>query len=157
MRARNGLETLSLAGAPMVGHGHGNICICSIAESAEAEAEDPAFRLMAETDGTGRVERVVFLALRGEDQAECFRPVPLEMPAPTRLPGAPPPGAPLRPQIRLLQPGRPVCHAACKRQLLASPTRNVRSARAEASGASSIGTWPIPGRMTVRASGKARS
>ena len=26
-------------------------------------------------------ERVVFLALRGEDQVECFWPVPLELPA----------------------------------------------------------------------------
>ena len=47
----------------------------------ETEAEGLAFRLVVETDGTGRVERVVFLALRGEDRVECFWPVPLEMPA----------------------------------------------------------------------------
>ncbi|WP_043366701.1 hypothetical protein [Belnapia sp. F-4-1] len=33
------------------------------------------------TDGAGRVDRVVFLALRGEDRVECFWPVPLELPA----------------------------------------------------------------------------
>ena len=47
----------------------------------EAEAEGLAFRLAVETDATGRVERVVFLALRGDDQVECFCPVPLELPA----------------------------------------------------------------------------
>ena len=47
----------------------------------EAAAEGLAFRLAVETDGTGRVERVVFLALRGEDRVECFWPVPLELPA----------------------------------------------------------------------------
>ena len=47
----------------------------------ETEAESLAFRLAVETDATGRVERVVFLALRGEDQVECFWPVPLELPA----------------------------------------------------------------------------
>ena len=47
----------------------------------ETEAEGLAFRLAVETDGTGRVERVVFLALRGEDRVECFWPVPLELPA----------------------------------------------------------------------------
>jgi hypothetical protein len=46
----------------------------------EAEAEGLAFRLAVETDGTGRVERVVFLALRGDDRVECFWPVPLELP-----------------------------------------------------------------------------
>ena len=47
----------------------------------EAAAEGLAFRLAVETDGTGRVDRVVFLALRGEDRVECFWPVPLELPA----------------------------------------------------------------------------
>ena len=47
----------------------------------EAAAEDLAFRLAVETGEGGRVERVVFLALRGEDRVECFWPVPLEMPA----------------------------------------------------------------------------
>jgi hypothetical protein len=44
----------------------------------EAAAERLAFRLAVETGEAGRVERVVFLALRGEDRVECFWPVPLE-------------------------------------------------------------------------------
>jgi hypothetical protein len=47
----------------------------------ETAAEGLAFRLAVETGEAGRVERVVFLALRGEDRVECFWPVPLEMPA----------------------------------------------------------------------------
>src|SRR3954447_15037712 len=47
----------------------------------EAAAEDLAFRLAVETGEAGRVERVVFLALRGDDRVECFWPVPLELPA----------------------------------------------------------------------------
>ena len=47
----------------------------------ETAAEGLAFRLAVETDEAGRVERVVFLALRGEDRVECFWPVPLELPA----------------------------------------------------------------------------
>jgi hypothetical protein len=39
-----------------------------------------AFRLAVETSDAGRVERVVFLALRGEDRVECFWPIPLELP-----------------------------------------------------------------------------
>lgn len=40
------------------------------------------FRLAVETGEGGRVERVVFLALRGEEgEAVCVWPVPLEMPA----------------------------------------------------------------------------
>ncbi|HYZ64128.1 MAG TPA: hypothetical protein VE650_16895 [Acetobacteraceae bacterium] len=40
------------------------------------------FRLAVETSATGAVERIVFLALRGEEgHAECAWPVPLEMPA----------------------------------------------------------------------------
>jgi hypothetical protein len=46
----------------------------------EEAAEGLAFRLAVETGEGGRVERVVFLALRGEDQVECFWPVPLELP-----------------------------------------------------------------------------
>jgi hypothetical protein len=46
----------------------------------EAAAEDLAFRLAVETGEAGRVERVVFLALRGEDRVECFWPVPLVLP-----------------------------------------------------------------------------
>jgi hypothetical protein len=47
----------------------------------ETAAEGLAFRLAVETGEAGRVERVVFLALRGEDRVECFWPVPLELPA----------------------------------------------------------------------------
>jgi hypothetical protein len=44
-------------------------------------ATDLAFRFAVETGEAGRVEQVIFLALRGEDRVECFWPVPLEMPA----------------------------------------------------------------------------
>jgi hypothetical protein len=45
-------------------------------------AEGLVFRLAVETGEGGRVERVVFLALRGEEgEAACVWPVPLEMPA----------------------------------------------------------------------------
>jgi hypothetical protein len=47
----------------------------------ETAAEVSAFRLAAETDGADRVDRVVFLALRGEDRIKCFWPVPLDLPA----------------------------------------------------------------------------
>ena len=43
------------------------------------EAHGLAFRLALEADAAGRVERVVFLALRGEEgRVECFWPVPLD-------------------------------------------------------------------------------
>jgi hypothetical protein len=43
-------------------------------------AEGLAFRLAVETGEGGRVDRVVFLALRGEEgAAECFWPVPLDL------------------------------------------------------------------------------
>jgi hypothetical protein len=44
-------------------------------------AADLAFRFAIETGEAGRVERVVFLALRGEDRVECFWPVSLEVSA----------------------------------------------------------------------------
>ena len=47
----------------------------------EGAAEGLAFRLAVETGEAGRVKRVVFLALRGEDRVECFWPVSLEPPA----------------------------------------------------------------------------
>ena len=47
----------------------------------EEAAEGLVFRFAVETGEGGRVDRVVFLALRGEDRVECFWPVPLEMPA----------------------------------------------------------------------------
>jgi hypothetical protein len=49
----------------------------------EVAAEGLAFRLAVETGEAGWVERVVFLALRGEDRVECFWPVSLEPPATT--------------------------------------------------------------------------
>jgi hypothetical protein len=48
----------------------------------EEAAEGLVFRFAIETGEVGRVERVVFLALRGDDQVECFWPIPLEVPAP---------------------------------------------------------------------------
>ena len=98
----------------------------------EIAAEGLAFRLAVETGEAGRVERVVFLALRGDNKVECFWPVPLEMPAevtgaavqlrliaddgyvgpdeaakrssplPTALPRRKPANAPQRPQTTLL-------------------------------------------------------
>jgi hypothetical protein len=57
-------------------------------------AEGLAFRLAVETNVQGGVERVVFLALRGESgTAECVWPIPLEVQAPQNT-------APL--QLRLL-------------------------------------------------------
>jgi hypothetical protein len=45
-------------------------------------AEGLIFRLAVEANATGGVERVVFLALRGEEgHAECAWPIPLELPA----------------------------------------------------------------------------
>jgi hypothetical protein len=38
-----------------------------------------AFRFALETAANGAIERVVFLALRGEDRTECFWPVPLDV------------------------------------------------------------------------------
>ena len=53
------------------------------------------FRLALEATPGGGVDRVVFLALRGEDgQVECFWPVPLDSPAET--------GRPEPTQLRLL-------------------------------------------------------
>ena len=48
----------------------------------QAEADGLVFRLAVETDETGAVTRVVFLALRGEEgAAECVWLVPLDPPA----------------------------------------------------------------------------
>lgn len=50
-------------------------------------AEGLVFRLAVETGARGAAERVVFLALRGEEGvAECFWPVPLEEAEPTAMP-----------------------------------------------------------------------
>ncbi len=45
----------------------------------EEAAAGLAFRFAVETGEGGRVERVVFLALRREEKVECFWPVPLEV------------------------------------------------------------------------------
>ncbi len=58
-------------------------------------AEGLVFRLAIETGVTGGVERVVFLALRGENgHAECAWPVPLDAPAVQGRPGV---------QLRLIE------------------------------------------------------
>jgi hypothetical protein len=49
---------------------------------SQAVDDGLVFRLAVETGEAGRVERVVFVALRGEaDAVECFWPVPLEVEA----------------------------------------------------------------------------
>lgn len=50
----------------------------SLALGERAETDGLVFRFAVETDERGRVERVVFLALRGEERTECAWPVPLE-------------------------------------------------------------------------------
>jgi hypothetical protein len=51
-------------------------------------AEGLVFRLAIETGVTGGVERIVFLALRGEQgNAECVWPIPLEVPVEQTKPG----------------------------------------------------------------------
>ena len=58
----------------------------SLALGTEA-AEGLVFRFAVETGEGGQVDRVVFLALRGEDRVECFWPVPLTLP-PAEVAGA---------------------------------------------------------------------
>jgi hypothetical protein len=70
-------------------------------------AEGLVFRLAVETGEGGRVERVVFLALRGEEgEAACAWPVPLDAPTPAQGPTV---------QLRLLPddgyPGPPAAPA----------------------------------------------
>jgi hypothetical protein len=61
----------------------------------EDAAKGLAFRIAVKTDAAGRVERVVFQALRGDEgDAECFWQTPLEMPTEERPEGPP--------QLRLL-------------------------------------------------------
>jgi hypothetical protein len=58
-------------------------------------AEGLVFRLAIETGVTGGAERIVFLALRGEQgNAECVWPIPLEMPVEHGKPGV---------QLRLIE------------------------------------------------------
>ena len=59
------------------------------------EADGLVFRFAIETGFTGNVERVVFLALRGEKgYSECTWQVPLDMPAEQEKPGV---------QLRLIE------------------------------------------------------
>jgi hypothetical protein len=52
------------------------------------EADGLVFRLAVETNATGGVERVVFLALRGEEgRAECVWPITLDVPQQRDKPG----------------------------------------------------------------------
>ena len=52
------------------------------------DAGDVVFRLAIETGASGGVERVVFLALRGEEGvAECAWPIPLELAVEREKPG----------------------------------------------------------------------
>ena len=58
-------------------------------------AEGLVFRLAIETGITGGVERIVFLALRGEEgRAECAWPIPLDVPVEKNRPGV---------QLRLIE------------------------------------------------------
>ncbi len=60
----------------------------ALALGSEDGAEGLMFRLALETDDAGAVQRVVFLALRGEEgRVECFWPVPLDAEAATPMQG----------------------------------------------------------------------
>lgn len=61
----------------------------SLALGQDVAADGLVFRLAVETNAQGNVERVVFLALRGEDCPECFWPVPLDV-APKQASGSSP-------------------------------------------------------------------
>ncbi|GGG21666.1 hypothetical protein GCM10010964_07320 [Caldovatus sediminis] len=66
----------------------------SLALGERAGTDGLVFRFAVETDERGRVGRVVFLALRGEEATECAWPVPLDNPLPaseegSRLPAQP--------------------------------------------------------------------
>jgi hypothetical protein len=71
----------------------------AMAFGGEAETGGLIFRLALETKERGGVERVVFLALKGDEgSAHCFWPVPLPPPTPVVVPPprprhAPPPAA----------------------------------------------------------------
>jgi hypothetical protein len=88
------------------------------------EADGLVFRFAIETGVTGNVERVVFLALRGDEgYAECAWQVPLEMPAQHDKAGV---------QLRLIEddgyqgptkfepPPSPMMHSTRRRRVKAS-------------------------------------
>ena len=54
----------------------------SLALGEDVGRDGLVFRFALETGGNGAIERVVFLALRGEDRTECLWPVPLELASP---------------------------------------------------------------------------
>ncbi len=57
----------------------------ALAFGGDTETDGLKFRLAIETKERGGIERVVFLALRGEEgRAECFWPVPLPAPVPVK-------------------------------------------------------------------------
>ena len=57
----------------------------SLALGKDQAGHGLVFRFAIETKPIGAVERIVFLALRGEDRTECFRPVPLDVSADQRV------------------------------------------------------------------------
>ncbi len=84
-------------------------------------AEGLVFRLAVETNASGSVERVVFLALRGEEGvAEAAWPIPLELPAERLRPGV---------QLRLIAddgyegPSRPGAQARVPARRQRTPVR----------------------------------
>lgn len=85
---------------------NGEVEQLSLALGEDVAADGLVFRFAVETNANGGVERVVFLALRGEDRSECFWPVPLDV-SPKHAPG----GGPI--QLRLIAddgyagPGKP--------------------------------------------------
>ncbi len=84
-------------------------------------AEGLVFRLAIETCATGAVERVVFLALRGDEgRAECVWPIPLDAPSQQGRPAV---------QLRLIEDGHNGLSAAQPSRAKAIPARPRRFAR----------------------------
>jgi hypothetical protein len=97
----------------------------------EQAAEGLVFRFAVETGEAGRVDRVVFLALRGDDQVECCWPIPLEVPVPAVPAG-------VAEQLRLIAddgytgqdrgaPRAPAMLSALPRRRVPSATRQAQS------------------------------
>ena len=98
-------------------------------------AEGLAFRIAVETGEAGRVERVVFLALRGDaGDAECVWPIPLEMAVEERPEGSV--------QLPLLPDdgyGGPDRKGAALGSVARDTVRRVRALRAGRGGGSLVG------------------
>jgi len=79
----------------------------AMAFGGEGETGGLMFRLALETKDRGGVERVVFLALRGEEgRTECFWPVPMPPPVPVIAPAPKPRSLPQPAALQLaLLPG----------------------------------------------------